>query len=491
MTKNGQPTPLAPLAFPLVGSHLIEASAGTGKTYTIAMLYVRLVLGHGGGSAFPGGPLTPPDILVVTFTEAATEELRDRIRARLAEAAARFREDPAGIRPPDDPDPLHHLRAGYPPDQWPVCARRLELAAEWMDEAAVSTIHGWCNRMLREHAFDSGSPFLQNLETDQRALAAETVRDYWRTFVYPLDQDGAATFLACWSAPDALQRVVGPLLGHAGRLPEPDGPANVLRAMREERQQRLAELKRPWAAWSEELRDLFDKAKAAKAIDGRKLRSDWYGNWLDALRDWATMPDHEMPDLGKGWDRLKREGIAEAWTKGTPPDHPAFEAISRLKPALEALPNPKPALLAHAVRWIARTLDEARRRRAEIDFDDLLTGLDAALRGPLGDRLADIIRRQFPVALVDEFQDTDPVQYRIFERVYQVAENRQDCALVLIGDPKQAIYAFRGADIHTYLKARRAVGNRVFTLDTNFRSTGAMVEAANHCFRRAEEEEGG
>src|SRR5690554_222914 len=146
---------LDPLTFPLRGASLIEASAGTGKTYTIAALYLRLVLRHGGEAAFPRAePLTPPEILVVTFTEAATKELRDRIRARLAEAAERFLQDPATVaeHAPGE-DLVHDLRASYAPADWPACARRLRLAAEWMDEAAVSTIHGWCNRMLREHAF--------------------------------------------------------------------------------------------------------------------------------------------------------------------------------------------------------------------------------------------------------------------------------------------------------------------------------------------------
>ena len=174
--------PLA-LTFPLHGSRLIEASAGTGKTFTISALYLRLILGHGGDAAFRE-PLLPPQILVVTFTDAATRELRDRIRARLVEAATVFRGDAQGD------DLLRELRSDFAQTQWDECARRLELAAQWMDEAAVSTIHGWCQRMLREHAFDSGSLFSQTLETDHSELLAEVVRDYWRQHCYPLQ--GAA-----------------------------------------------------------------------------------------------------------------------------------------------------------------------------------------------------------------------------------------------------------------------------------------------------------
>src|ERR1700754_2113209 len=200
------PQPLDPLRFPLSGRSLIEASAGTGKTFTIAMLYVRLVLGHDGGDA-QTRPLMPPEILVVTFTDAATKELRDRIRRRLTQAAHYFQQDPDEVTPPaaDDEDLLHELRAQYEPAQWPLCADRLRSAAEWMDESAVSTIHSWCNRMLREHAFDSDSLFNQTLETDQSDLFAEVVRDYWRTFMAPLDATDAALVDTSIASPAKLQ----------------------------------------------------------------------------------------------------------------------------------------------------------------------------------------------------------------------------------------------------------------------------------------------
>lgn len=483
-------TALAPLSFPLTGSHLIEASAGTGKTFTIAMLYVRLILAHQGEFAFSGGALTPPEILVVTFTDAATKELRDRIRARLAEAARYFRADPTKIQPPEGADLLDRLRAEYPHSQWPACAHKLELAAEWMDEAAVSTIHGWCNRMLREHAFDSQSLFTQNLETDQSELRSEVVRDYWRIFFYPMKLEEIAQVKAYWASPDKLEDVVKSLLNHAMRLPDPKDPAEIISVSLEEKRKTLEVLKTPWAAWASELRDLFDKAKAAGQINGKKLQSGWYDGWLNSLRNWATDRSVETVDIGKGWQRLTPEGIAEAWNTDSPPDHPAFHNIAGLKEALDNLPEPKTALLSHAARWIAKEFESVQKRRAQIGFNDLLTGLDAALNGPYGERLAETIRQQFPVALIDEFQDTDPIQYRIFERIYEISKNRQDCALILIGDPKQAIYAFRGADIYTYLQARMAVDGRLYTLDTNFRSTQEMVDATNHCFDRIENQKG-
>ncbi|MEN3113127.1 exodeoxyribonuclease V subunit beta [Uliginosibacterium paludis] len=474
------------LSFPLTGSHLIEASAGTGKTFTIAMLYLRLVLGHGSENAFRGGALTPPEILVVTFTEAATRELRDRIRVRLTEAAEAFR------RPERTPDPaLCALRSDYPEADWPACASRLELAAEWMDEAAVSTIHAWCNRMLREHAFDSQSLFSQELETDQSEMLAQTVRDYWRRHFYPLDRELLIAVLEHWQSPDELEKAVRPLLPHVDQLPAADAPAIALPRLLAARRKALGALKAPWAAWLDEVEALLAAGRAGKRFNGSKLRSDTCANWLAGMREWAGSAALALPELTAAqWNRFTPEGIAEAWPDGTPA-HPAFDAFAGLRAAIDALPATGPTLLAHAARSVSADFARLQARRARIGFDQLLTGLDAALQGPNGMRLAEVIRQQFPVALIDEFQDTDPIQYRIFDRVYEVAADRTDSALILIGDPKQAIYAFRGADIHTYLTARRAVADRLYTLDTNFRSTLGMVAAANQVFSLAESRDAG
>ncbi|WP_061290685.1 exodeoxyribonuclease V subunit beta [Azotobacter vinelandii] len=478
------PTAERPLAlrFPLHGSRLIEASAGTGKTFTISALYLRLVLGHGGEAGF-SRELLPPEILVVTFTDAATRELRDRIRARLVEAAKVFREEAPGD------GLLRQLRADFSAERWPACARRLDIAAQWMDEAAVSTIHGWCQRMLREHAFDSGSLFTQTLETDHGELLAEVVRDYWRQHCYPLSAAALGWVMEHWGHPDALLKdKLGPLLGEAQPLPAEPLGALLERALAEQAGE-LARLKEGWNAWADELEALLDAAVQAKRVDGRKIQARYYRPWCEKLRAWAVGDGTDL-DLGSGFARLTPEGLAEAW-KGESPRHPALEAMRALPARLRTLSGPDEPARRHAAAWVSLRFEQEKRRRAEMGFDDMLSRLDAALRGDNGGRLAELIRGQFPVALIDEFQDTDPLQYRIFDRIYAIASNRADCGLFLIGDPKQAIYAFRGADIHTYLRARQATEGRHYNLETNFRSSQALVSAVNRVFRLAERREAG
>lgn len=477
------PSALNVLNFPLTGSRLIEASAGTGKTFTIAALYVRLVLGHGGGNAF-GRPLTPPEILVVTFTDAATKELRDRIRERLSRAAACFLEDPD--QPSAGDEFLLNLRAEYPPEEWAGCARKLQLAAEWMDESAVSTIHGWCNRMLGEHAFDSDSLFTQTLETDQTELLMNVVRDYWRSFYFSLPEPDIRTLRAWWRSPEDLHKNVSPLLEYAEMLGTDETPAVIFETVKQQKAAELSELKAGWPEWTKELRTLLEGAVAAKVVNGRKIQARYFNPWLEKLYAWATS-DEIIPELNTGWERLTTDGLAECWTQGEPPVHPALTAMETLKARLETLPDARSGLLQHACRWIENRFDVEQKKRAQMGFNDLLTRLDAALRSDNGERLAEIIRTQFPVAMIDEFQDTDPLQYRIFDTVYRVAENAPEQGLILIGDPKQAIYAFRGADIYTYLRARRDTGGRHYTLATNFRSTRAMVASVNSVFSLAED----
>nr|WP_314583653.1 exodeoxyribonuclease V subunit beta [uncultured Pseudomonas sp.] len=475
---SGVPQPLA-LRFPLKGSQLIEASAGTGKTFTISALYLRLVLGHGGEMSGFGQELLPPQILVVTFTDAATKELRDRIRTRLAEAARFFRQET------EAPDALiADLRNEFAPERWAGCASRLDIAAQWMDEAAVSTIHSWCQRMLREHAFDSGSLFTQSLETDHSDLLGEVLRDYWRKFCYPMSGDALNWVRDNWGGPAALLPRVRALFG-SERATVTQTPTQLIEQSIQERRATLKTLKSPWANWAAELHAICIDGVKCKVVDGRKMQERYFKPWFDKLIAWANDEEQEQLDLGTGFTRLTPDGIAEAW-KNNPPSHPAFEAMVELKVALDTLPTPDAAVLEHAAQWVSARFEEEKRRRAEMGFDDMLLRLDAALRGSGGERLATLIREQFPVALIDEFQDTDPVQYRIFDSVYRLEANDESTGLFLIGDPKQAIYAFRGADIYTYLRARTATAGRLHTLGTNFRSSHAMVEAVNHVFERAE-----
>lgn len=477
------------LGLPLHGSRLIEASAGTGKTFTIAMLYVRLVLGHGGEAAYRTA-LDPQAILVATFTNAATKELHSRIHARLVDAAICFEAAAENIvsRTVGE-DVLHDLRHTYAPEDWQACARRLRRAANAMDDAAVSTIHGWCQRMLREHAFETGSLFVSGVQVDRKALTAEAVRDYWRSHIALLDAACARELNEWWKEPKALQKSLQAPLANIDAL-APGGvhaPQMAFAQSTANRTQRWAEVKKPWVKWTSELASLLAAAK----LEGRINSPHNHLRWLQTLATWANGNEHALPTLGVGWARLTKTGFAELWKGSVPPTHPALDAIEVLHALDPRFGTAYDEILRHAAKWVQDYLNKETTRRAENSHDDLLRNLDAALQGPNGTSLAARIRTQFPVAMIDEFQDTDPVQYRILNTIYCVGENDSATALILIGDPKQAIYSFRSADIYTYLQARAEMDGRLYTLRTNFRSTKAVVAASNHCFGLAEQRTAG
>ncbi|GIZ53694.1 exodeoxyribonuclease V subunit beta [Noviherbaspirillum aridicola] len=474
---------LDPLRFPLHGSRLIEASAGTGKTWTIAALYVRLVLGHGGGDGFCR-PLLPSEILVMTFTRAATRELSDRIRQRLVQAARCFR----GESEADDCF-LRALLVDYPDTaRRSEAAHRLALAAEAMDDAGIFTIDAWCQRMLREHAFDSGSLFNEELVGSEDAVFAEAVRDYWRRHVYALDDGGLRRLQECWPDFHALESTIRPLvervhlLGDAGE----ESLAALIRRAWSEQQQAAAALK---AGWADRIADMEAWILAnRKALDGNKLRNATVEKCMAALRAWAedeqALQPGPVPD--GAWARLTPSGLAQVCKDKSLVPPAVFAEHEALHAALAEIQPPGPRLMQHAACAIARRIAQIKQRRRQFGFADMLARLRAALEGANRDALRARIVAQYPVALIDEFQDTSPDQYRIFDLLYRVRDNEPRCGLFLIGDPKQAIYGFRGADIHSYLDARRATEGRHYRLGTNFRSTGALVRAVNHVFLHAE-----
>jgi len=474
---------LNPLTLPLTGLQVIEASAGTGKTWTLAALYVRLVLGHVPDSPELNRGLYPPQILVMTFTEAATAELRGRIRERLSQAARYFRHGEQQGFGVDDF--LRTLRSEFEPAHWPACAGRLDMAAQWMDDAAIFTIHGWSSRMLKTHAFDSASLFQQSRVEDSSRLKLTAVQDYWRKWFYPLSSAQLEATEPLGGMPEELFEKLGELWAIEDKAPQihteaPQTPHVVIRDWEvwQEKHTELASQAR--AAWTPEIVARVNDAATRKAIKG--YRPDWLSGWQQQMAQWVQGAEIKLETLQRfSLNRL----LEKDWSGAS--EHRVFGSIEALCDHLSQQPDIGNALLAHAAFEIGAAYRQAKVQLAQFDFSDLLQHLYRALQAPDG-RLASAIRQQFPVALVDEFQDTDPWQYGALSRIYGESPSppdaTQDTGLIMIGDPKQAIYSFRGADLDTYLTARRQA-QAIHTLSGNFRSTAGVVAAVNQVFSRA------
>lgn len=495
--KPGQRTSPAPFdlaAGALAGTNLIEAGAGTGKTYTIAGLYVRLLCEKG---------LPVSAILVVTYTVAATEELRDRIRRRIREALHAFRSgngeasggrggasrpegEAAGIgeRSTGQDDFLDSLLGRFPGrDERLQVVERLTRALRDFDEAAIYTIHGFCQRVLKENAYESGTLFDTELVTDQSEIKREVVEDFWRRRFSGALPEFTAYALEQKYSPEVLLRLL------AGRscsqdvriIPDAVPPdVETLRLLSDELNRELAFLKERWPSSRKEIAEL---------LSAPALKANIYGNRVpDMISQMDLFLAAERPSflLFPGFDKFAADRIASSLKKGKePPGHPLFETCLRIRERADRLKAGFDGWLLFLKAELFRTAGaEMAGRKRQLNvmyFDDLLLSLRQALERPGGETLAGVIRGKYRAALIDEFQDTDPVQYAIFEAAFRTEES----ILFLIGDPKQAIYSFRGADIFAYLKAASHV-DAVHTLDANWRSEPALIEAVNTIFSHRE-----
>ena len=463
---------LNPLTFLLNGNRLIEASAGTGKTYTIANLYLRLVLGHGDSDTGFPEPLSADRILVVTFTDAATAELRDRIRAKIHDARLSFIEGSSS-----DPT-INELIQSL--DRHDERIALLQAAERQMDEAAVFTIHGFCQRMLKQHAFESGTLFSSELITDETSLLQQTTADFWRQHFYQLDKPMAMIARSVWKTPAELLSSIRSWLGQAnlevvrGQLP---------RSMDALQKQYIEPINRIKSLWKEQQQAIEDLLLNAKLKKNSKALSR-----LDEM-DWFIHSDNLHLSLsGKAsWEVYSNARLeADTTRAGTVPGHEVFDLIDLLVEQPLSIKDAWANMIREqALTEVRQRLKALKQRQHQMSFDDLLGNLAKALAKDDSGMLAKAIRDQFPIAMIDEFQDTDPLQYQIFSTIYGNAAN-DSAGLFMIGDPKQAIYAFRGADIFTYMQARQQVDDH-YTLGTNWRSTRSMVACTNAMFEQVED----
>ncbi len=361
------------------GATLIEASAGTGKTFSIAMMVLRMV-------AEQNIPIE--QILVVTFTKAATEELRERVRSRLAQARALL----SGEDTHTESDPL--LR------QWctqvdPKHAHpRLVAALADIDQANIFTIHAFCQRVLQDYPLESGQAFSLELTNDLNALKSRVLQDFWRKHLYERPANEVKLWLSCFASPNDLSPILGVV----------------------------------------------------------------------------TSPDTQVEPAGDDLDSYLPQLAAEL--------SPLTQSATELTQATGQL---KISIYQALLKAYFTQLNQQLSAQQQMSFDRLILNLANALKSEhQRNYLVTQVGKQYQAILIDEFQDTDADQWHIFSTLF----NQQQHYLYLIGDPKQAIYKFRGADIYAYLTAAAACDYR-YTLDINYRSLPNMVQAVNDVFSNA------
>ncbi|MFH2100263.1 MAG: UvrD-helicase domain-containing protein, partial [Pseudomonadota bacterium] len=458
--------PLNPALVPLSGVNLVEASAGTGKTHALTSLYLRLVAEKG---------LAPENILVVTFTKAATRELVERIRSRLREAARAYR----GEETADSF--IRDLARDLPDGAGPVAA-----ALRNFDQAAVFTIHAFCQRVLTENAFESGAAFGAALCPDPEEYLAELAEDWFRRRLYNAAPLVLGHALANKRNPDHFLHLARLLDRHPEikvlgpkSAPDPAGALADFEAV-------LARVKALWGADRDAIWELLENAALHGTYYGvaGAGRQEKLGELFGFMDDFCVLNAPEARFLFKGLEKFTSPFIQNKKSKGsTPPSHDFFDACEELSDAAErvgqALDLFLAALDAEFFPWAAARLAEKKAREGVLFYSDLIHELSRAMAGPRGPALVESAGARYQAALIDEFQDTDPAQWAIFRALFA----DRDKALFLIGDPKQAIYSFRGADVFSYLLAAQSAG-ATWTLSENWRSGPALIRAVNRLFDR-------
>jgi len=485
---------------PLQGKHLIEASAGTGKTFNITRIYLRLLLEKN---------LTVEQILVMTFTKDATEELRGRIDAFIRQALNEW--DRLSVEDEYFIAIAKHVEA-------PDAKIRLKQALLYLDEASIFTIHGFCKRVLTQHAFTSGQSFNLAMESDCNDVLLESTQDWYRVLAQ-LSSEQFLLISEFWATPHAFVNQFAKAISRNNDLDLIDEISVINNFI-----DTVVQAKDALLNHHAELTTYLVDVKKGKDRELRELELTQLVDWLALLENELktnlpsamTLASSKMPDAfidGKRYSRSEHKAILLE----------IFEPIKQVKSLAKKLSksiNRARALtvVREGIYKIRQDVNDKKLTRDLVSFDDLISRLANQLsvtsyceaiedkeksfisdfdvnsdlnedennnpsnhlskNSSKNDELAALLFKQFPVALVDEFQDTDPQQFTILQAIYY---QQPSAALYMIGDPKQAIYGFRGGDVFAYLAARSGCDYQ-WVMDTNWRSSESMIQGYNRLF---------
>ena len=577
MSKNNEnkdndfkPEQLNLAGFDLDKSSMIEASAGTGKTFTISNLVVRLLI-EGLKNGNHTEPLDIENILIVTFTNAAASDLRARVLQKIHESRISFDQIKNGIKTIEDfespfkdiaikcfekylENTIDAIDVDKLKDTASVFSRLLTRAERNIDRASISTIHSFCNKALNQiYSFEAGRAFNVNLTQDISLEQKEAKLAVWRSLFYNdngFDRDLLLNLLGFTdpegdtlkNAVKAIEKVrlIDPnecYYGFSVKSYYEEGVKKLQKTL-DERLKYLLDTAKD--LYSDFENDFFSKLESLKEYkdqiisfaDGNTVPGSLYElspggsfysnpfnkglpckNFLNLLvstlnNDSADTINYitsfnsidkivALSEIGSDehFFKVKKGGEFKDSQKVRDFEEIVKDLISASFEVITEIELIKLELTTLVAINVILKTDELCERDNVISNDEVLRQLAVALNNnkdkSRGDVLSSLLRKRYPVAMIDEFQDTDPVQFAIFSKLYlnqEAIDESSHC--YLIGDPKQSIYAFRGTDINSYNKAKELIlGNKgnVYTLNTNYRSCQNIIKGVNEIFYEYEE----
>ena len=482
------------------GLHWIEASAGTGKTYTLSSLMVRILLGK----------YLPHQVIATTFTRAAAAELKTRIRLRLIETLQFFdglqNKTEAEIQRilELEKDPLFQKVLQDYLDKVDYAKERLRLVLDQLDELFVGTLDSFSQKILREFSFESGKIELAEITDDAKSYTYQLIHDVLREWIQAQAQN-VINYLLLQQKLKSVDQYIGivenTLNFASAHFQEVIAPKLDL----EQFESAIDELLKLDLTQIEGLSEYYLEDGAHYSIVAKKWRTDHLmqktlcqdlPDWFAALkeqRSYALFAPHFSETLKKLSDLSTKkalnkctEDVLENFNQ-----HPViyqlnlfFERLQQLDTDLNLLDAYLKFYLSQQVK---RRLPQLLQQKGETTFAQQIRTLSEALQGLQGQRFAQFIQAKYPLILVDEFQDTNQDQDDMLARIWRDAQRYAAGCMIMVGDPKQAIYGFRGGDMLTYNKARidvLAKQGRQYSLKFNHRSTAKLVEVVDALFQQ-------
>ncbi|MFI4847269.1 MAG: exodeoxyribonuclease V subunit beta [Candidatus Makana argininalis] len=445
---------------PLFGNILIEASAGTGKTYTISILYLRLILGMISKNHFK--PIKADKILIVTFTELAKNEIKNRI---IENINLLYNEC---IKKKSNNYIIMKLFKKI--KNIKIAKLLLIIAKNKINELSIYTIHGFCKKILNKNIVQSGIIFDKEIIEDESILKYTSTYYFWNKNFSVLPYNIAILIKKYWKNPKNFYINISPYLNiNLNKKYNLSKKNYSIIQIYKNIISNINLLKKNWIKFS-----LFRKFIYNSNINKKIYSKKNIIKWLNKIDKWANEPtiDDKVPnELSK----FKLSNLFKNNIQNNNKNFVLFKIIENYY--LDNL-SIKKEIFLFSVFKIEKYIIKEKNRRSKISFNDLITILEKIIQGKFGSKLSNKIRKLYPVAIIDEFQDTDLKQYNIFKKIYIGYKN---CFFLIIGDPKQSIYGFRGADILTYIRAKNEINNH-YTLDVNWRSSKGMINAVNNLF---------
>lgn len=429
-------------------SNLIEASAGTGKTYSIAILVLRLIL-------FKDIPIGK--ILMVTFTNAAVAELELRIRKFVREAS-RWAESDRNSREGFDKTILEIVDLAIKEKGIDQVRILLSDARIFLDEISVFTIHSFCQRTLMEFAFETGQLFNCELAADDGSLLESAVNEYWRSHITTISPIVLKELIKSGKISRGILSVlVSKVISGKKFIDEyiPEDIEEVLESL----YRKLEEKKNKCMSYIEE-----NIVEITEKVNTNSYTKKWFGS---ALRDPEVFFNVFLTKINeKTTIKVLPELIAVFYE---------YQKVG--EEILEHVNNETIRIYHDAIEKMEEYIRTRKAERNNLSFDDLIQNLYEAIRNDKSKSIRKVVLEKYTAVFIDESQDTDQVQLDIFEDLF----GNSKTIVFYIGDPKQSIYRFRGADLDSYKKAARNVAHQ-FTMKVNFRSTPPLIDAMNRFF---------